>query len=158
MNIKKSIELHTNLSLSYLPMRENTVRQIYDSIRYHLPLAQKKYRISVFSDKQEIRTLVPNFYRQSKKDKNRMISHKVKPSLVTNFSAPENSFDKGLTNNHIALWQSMVGIMSRSWDVGSGSGRVFFKRWKISIHRVMCCLFFGADAGKCRGGQCAAST
>ena len=103
---KKSIELHTNLSLSYLPMRENTVRQIYDSIRYHLPLAQKKYRISVFSDKQEISTLVPNFYRQSKKDKNRMISHKVKPPLVTNFSAPENSFDKGLTNNHIALWQS----------------------------------------------------
>ena len=39
---KKSIELHTNFSLSYLPMRENTVRQIYDSIRYHLPSAQKK--------------------------------------------------------------------------------------------------------------------
>ena len=49
---KKSIEFHTNLSLSYLPMRENTVRQIYDTVRYYLPVAQKKYRIGVFSDKQ----------------------------------------------------------------------------------------------------------
>ena len=122
---KKSIELHTNFSLSYLPMRENTVRQIYDSIRYHLSLAQKKYRISVFSDKQEISTLVPNFYRQSKKDKNRMISHKVKPPLVTNFSAPENSFDKGLTNNHIALWQS------HGWYYEQKLGRWEWQRARI---------------------------
>lgn len=47
---KQSVELHTNLSLSYLPMRENTVLHIYDSVRYHLPSAQKKYSISVFSD------------------------------------------------------------------------------------------------------------
>lgn len=122
---KKSFELHTNLSLSYLPMRENTVRQIYDSIRYHLPSAQKKYRISVFSDKQEISTLVPNFYRQSRKDKNRMILHKVKPPLVTNVSAPENSFDKGLTNNHIALWQS------HGWYYEQKLGRWEWQRARI---------------------------
>ena len=29
---KKSIALYTNLSLSYLPMRENTVIQVYDSV------------------------------------------------------------------------------------------------------------------------------
>ena len=58
---QKRVEIHTNLSLSYLPMRENTVRQIYDSIRNHLPAKQKKYRISVFSDGKEISTLVPNF-------------------------------------------------------------------------------------------------
>ncbi len=105
-NRKKSIEIYTNLSLSYLPMREHTVRQIYDSVRYYLPSAQKKYRISMFSDGQEISTLVPNFYRQSAKDKNRMIVHNVKTPLVKNISAPQQSFDKGLANNHIALWQS----------------------------------------------------
>ena len=103
---KKSIELYTNLSLSYLPLREHTVRLIYDSVRYHLPAAQKKYRIAIFSDKQEISNLVPNFYRQSAKDKNRMAAHKVKKPLVANVSAPVQSFDRGLKNNHIALWQS----------------------------------------------------
>lgn len=103
---KKTIEIHTNLSLSYLPMRENTVRQIYDSIRNHLPAEQKKYRITVFSDGKEISTLIPNFHRQKTKDRSRMIAHKVKKPLVTNVSSPATSFDKGLTNNHIALWQS----------------------------------------------------
>lgn len=103
---KKSIELYTNLSLSYLPMRENTIRLIYDSVCYHLPAAQKKYRIGVFSDQQEISNLVPNFHRQSAKNKNRMIAHKVKTPLVSNVSAPMSGFDKGLANNHIALWQS----------------------------------------------------
>lgn len=103
---KKSIEFHTNLSLSYLPMRESTIRQIYDSVRFYLPAAQKKYRIGVLSDGQEISNLIPNFYRDKYKDKNRMISQKVKIPLVSDISTPVNSFDKGLTNNHIALWQS----------------------------------------------------
>lgn len=103
---KKRIEFHTNLSLSYLPMRENTVQLIYDSVRYHLPTEHKKYHISVFSDKQEISNLVPNLYRNKGKDKSRIISHKVKTPLVSNASAPIQKFEKGLTNNHIAMWQS----------------------------------------------------
>src|SRR5690554_2323721 len=51
---KRSIEFHTNLSLSYLPMREKTVQLIYDSTRFHLPPDYKKFRIAVFSDRQEI--------------------------------------------------------------------------------------------------------
>lgn len=124
-NRKKSVEFHTNLSLSYLPMRENTIQLIYDSVRYYLPSAQKKYRISVFSDKQEISTLVPNFYRQSAKDKNRMIAHKVKTPLVKNISAPQQSFDKGLANNHIALWQS------HGWYYEQKLGRWEWQRARI---------------------------
>ncbi len=122
---KKSIEFHTNLSLSYLPMRENTVRQIYDSVRFYLPAAQKKYRISIFSDKQEISTLVPNFYRQSAKDKSRLITHNVKTPLTTNISAPIQSFGKGLTNNHIALWQS------HGWYYEQKLGRWEWQRARI---------------------------
>src|SRR5690554_1758820 len=103
---RKSIELHTNLPLSYLPMRDMTVHRIYDSIRYYLPPARKKYRISVFSDQQEISHLIPNHFRSKQRDRNRLISHKVKIPLVTNISAPAGSFGKGLQNNHIALWQS----------------------------------------------------
>src|SRR5690554_102098 len=42
---KKSIEFHTNLTLSYIPMREHTVGLVYDSVRYYLPVEQKKYHI-----------------------------------------------------------------------------------------------------------------
>lgn len=104
---KKTIELYTNLSLSYLPMRENTVSLIYDSIRFYLPQKQKNYRIKVFSDRQEISELVPNFYRRNiPKNKDRILAHRVKTPLITKLSAPEKTFDKGLTNNHIALWPS----------------------------------------------------
>lgn len=75
---KKNVQFYTNLSLSYLPMRESTVMHIYDSIRYHLPPAQKKYLISVFSDGQEISYLIPNYFRSTQKDKSRMIAHRIK--------------------------------------------------------------------------------
>ncbi|MEA4917433.1 xanthan lyase [Proteiniphilum sp.] len=103
---KKNVQFYTNLSLSYLPMRESTVMHIYDSIRYHLPPAQKKYLISVFSDGQEISYLIPNYFRSTQKDKSRMIAHRIKKPLVFNTSSPAGNFDKGLQNNHIALWQS----------------------------------------------------
>ena len=122
---KKSVELHTNLSLSYLPMRENTVLHIYDSVRYHLPPAQKKYHISVFSDGQEISHLIPNFFRSKQKDKNRMIAHRVKKSLVSNTSSPAGDFDKGLQNNHIALWQS------HGWYYEQKLGRWEWQRARI---------------------------
>src|SRR5690554_589932 len=78
---RKTIEFHTNLALSYLPMRESTVRLVYDSVRYHLPHKQKKYLLSVFSDGEEISHLIPNFHRNKQPDKNRIISHKVKTPL-----------------------------------------------------------------------------
>lgn len=122
---KKSVEFFTNLSLSYLPMRENTVLHIYDSVRYFLPAAQKKYRISVFSDGQEISHLIPNFFRSKQKDKNRMIAHKVKKPLVSNISSPTGDFDKGLLNNHIALWQS------HGWYYEQKLGRWEWQRARI---------------------------
>ena len=72
---KKTIELYTNLSLSFLPMRENTVSLIYDSIRFYLPQEQQHYRLNVFSDGQEISELVPNIYRKNiPKNKDRIIA------------------------------------------------------------------------------------
>ncbi|WP_298649302.1 xanthan lyase, partial [uncultured Proteiniphilum sp.] len=122
---KKSVELHTNLALSYLPMRENTVLHIYDSVRYHLSPEQKKYQVSVFSDGQEISHLVPNFFRNKQKDKNRMIAPRVKKPLVSNNSSPAGDFEKGLQNNHIALWQS------HGWYYEQKLGRWEWQRARI---------------------------
>ena len=122
---RKSIEFHTNLTLSYLPMRETTVRLVYDSVRYHLPTEHKKYLIRVLSDGEEISHLVPNFHRDKHLDKNRIISHKVKTPLVKNISKPVESFDKGLQNNHIALWQS------HGWYFEQKLGRWEWQRARI---------------------------
>lgn len=121
---KKSIEFHTNLSLSYLPMREGTVRLIYDSTRFHLPPAHKKFRVAVFSDRQEISHLVPNFYREKQIDKNRLIAHKVKTPLVTRVSDPSGK-PKGLQNNHLAVWQS------HGWYYEQKLGRWEWQRARI---------------------------
>ena len=103
---KKTVELYVNPALSYLPMRENTVRHIYDSVRQYLPEQMKKYRLGIYSEKQEISSLIPNFYRSDHKDKSRLFAPKVRTPLVTNLSDPAGEAGKGLKNNHIALWQS----------------------------------------------------
>ena len=122
---KRSVELYTNLALSYLPMRDHTVYHIYDSIRYYLPQDQKKYRISVFSDGEEISHLVPNYFRGKQKDKNRIIAHKVKTPLITPLSDPSAPYNKGLQNNHIALWQS------HGWYYEQKLGRWEWQRARI---------------------------
>ena len=122
---KKRIAFYTNLSLSYLPMRKHTVQLIYDSVRFHLPAKQKKYLIAVISDDQEISLLVPNFYRDRQRDKNRIITHKIKTPLVTDLSTPAGTFSKGLQNNHIALWQS------HGWYYEQKLGRWEWQRARI---------------------------
>lgn len=122
---KKSIEFHTNLSLSYLPMRDETVQLIYDSVRFHLPLEFKKFRIAVFSDKQEISHLVPNFFRNKQIDKNRLIAHRVNTPLVMRVSDPSIIPTKGLQNNHLAIWQS------HGWHYEQKLGRWEWQRARI---------------------------
>lgn len=126
INRKKVIELHTNLALSYLPMREQTVQLIYDSVRIYLPTKYKKYELKLFTDKQDIRQLVPNIYRNRiEKDKNRIYSNKVKTPLVKNISSPVQSFPEGLNNNHIAMWQS------HGWYYEQKLGRWEWQRARI---------------------------
>ena len=104
---EKTIEIYAGLPLSYMPMREDIVNSIYDSIRYYLPQQQKKYTLSVFTDQQEITNLIPNYHRQTIiKDKSRIQTHKVVTPLTKNISSPLPLFTKGLGNNHIAMWQS----------------------------------------------------
>lgn len=86
---KKTVDFYANLTLSYMPMRETLVVQIYDSVRQYLPAKQKKYRLGVFTDGREISSLVPNYYRQADKDKSRQIAHDIKIPLKTNWFSTE---------------------------------------------------------------------
>lgn len=124
-NKKQKIRFDTNLSLSYLPMRENLVVQIYDSVRYYLPVEKKSYILEVYSDGVEISHLIPNFYRNKNKDKSRLIANKVKRPLTYSVSNPAGDFEKGLQNNHIALWQS------HGWYYEQKLGRWEWQRARI---------------------------
>ncbi|MDD4727331.1 MAG: xanthan lyase [Dysgonamonadaceae bacterium] len=104
---EKKVDVYAKLTLSYMPMREKTVKTIYDSIRYHLPQQQKNYTLSVYTDQKEISDLIPNSHRIiNKKDLHRSQAHKVTAPLVKNISSPYTHLTKGLANNHIAMWQS----------------------------------------------------
>ncbi|MDD4777863.1 MAG: xanthan lyase [Fermentimonas sp.] len=122
---KKNIKLITNLSLSYLPMRDHLVQQIYDSVRDYLPKDKNSYLIEIYSDNAEINHLIPNFYRSKNKDRNRIINNKVNKPLVYPVSNPAGDFKNGLQNNHIALWQS------HGWYYEQKLGRWEWQRARI---------------------------
>ena len=104
---KKTIRVYAGIPLSYMPMREESVNSIYDSIYHYLPQQQKAYALSVLTDQQEITNLIPNYHRKSTSlDKERLQAHKVSAPLTKNISSPIGSITKGLENNHIAMWQS----------------------------------------------------
>ena len=107
-NKKKAMNIYADINLSYMPFTEENISKIENSTLQILPETQKKYKINIFTDGQNIRNLIPNIYRQSyKKDKSKVFANKAPNSpLVSNISTPYNEIKNGLSNRHIALWQS----------------------------------------------------
>lgn len=104
---EKKVEVYVGIPLSYMPIRENTINAIYDSILYHLPQLHKKYELFVYTDQVELSQLIPNFHRTTNnKDNDRVNTHKVSVPLTKNISSPILNKNKGLENNHLAVWQS----------------------------------------------------
>lgn len=121
---KKVFEVYSNLALSYLPMRDATVNEIYNGMRRVVPQNYKKYNVRVFSDGKEISTFIPNFYLTKTKDKTRFFKNTSKKPLVTNLSSPVN-IKQGLSGNHIALWNS------HGWYYEQKLGRWEWQRARI---------------------------
>ncbi len=105
---KKEILIYANTTLSYLPFTEKTVKEIETSASEILSDKQKNFKINIITDGQNIRDLVPNFYRESfKKDNSKIFANKTSNiPLISNISSPITAYTNGLTNRHIALWQS----------------------------------------------------
>ncbi|KAA4226804.1 xanthan lyase, partial [Bacteroides ovatus] len=67
----------------------------------------RNYQLTIYADGIPIEDLVPNFYRNKKKDKERLslnVDYKGAP-WVKNTSRP-NEISRGLQDRHIAIWQS----------------------------------------------------
>ena len=89
------------------PSRPETVENIYNQVKELLPGPVHYYQLTIYADGKPIEDLVPNFYRNKKKDKERLslnIDYKGAP-WVKNISRP-NEISRGLQNRHIAIWQS----------------------------------------------------
>ena len=82
------------------------VESIYSQVKALLPDHLRRYEVSIETDGRPIEELVPNFFRQGKKDHTRQLheTYKGEP-WVKNISRPYTA-EQGLEGNHIALWQS----------------------------------------------------
>ncbi len=96
---KGTIILEMSRAFSYLPFREELVKQAYDTIRAILPSKLKGRKISIRSNGYEIGTLVPyaqHHYRFTTRNTTPLVS----------LENPLYRPTQGLQNRHIALWQS----------------------------------------------------
>lgn len=104
---RKTIAIYATESFAYQPFLPETVETIYNQIKEILPGPVHYYNMTIYADDKPIEDLVPNIYRNKKKDKERLsldIDYKGAP-WVKNISRP-NEISRGLQDRHIALWQS----------------------------------------------------
>ena len=104
---RKTIAIPASESFAYQPFRPETVEAVYNQVKELLPGPVHYYRLTIFADGKPIEELIPNIYRNKKKDKERMslkTDYKDK-AWVKNISRP-NEISRGLQDRHIAIWQS----------------------------------------------------
>jgi len=102
---KKQLQLYANVNASYIPFREDNVKEIYQHVRSILPDEFANSKIKIFANKKPIEELVPLALQSKKNKKIKTFSQKVKIPLITRISEPYIPTN-GLQNRHIALWQS----------------------------------------------------
>ena len=106
---------------------EASVSRIYSDIKELLPAPYKKYTLKVMVDGHDIAYLVPNAFRNGKKDRSRLWrTENQEQPWVYNLSRPFTP-TAGLDGEHIALWQSH----GRYWDANK-------QMWKWQRPRLFC--------------------
>ena len=102
---RRKLDIHPSATFGYQPFTPETVEQIYNYLKSHLPGPVNYYDITVYADGKPIEELIPNQLRR-KKDKSRLWKREYKGDAWTrNISRPYTA-EKGLEGRHIALWQS----------------------------------------------------
>lgn len=102
---QQSIRLFANSNCSYFPFREEDVEEIYKKIRQLIPNYNTRQTIQLITDGQPIEQLIPDIYLNKKKEKTFRPGKAQTPPLITRTSSSYIP-KKGLSNRHIALWQS----------------------------------------------------
>lgn len=104
---KKELTIFASPDFACQPFRPNIVTAIYRHISQILPGPVNNFRLTLITDGRTIESLIPNSFRERKKDRSRLFTDIKDASApwVENISRP---FDitRGLSGRHIALWQS----------------------------------------------------
>ncbi len=109
---RSRVRIYTSVGLSYYPFREQNLQAMYDSVRAVLPSEYRKARIELYTDKREVRELIPMAYRTDadflkqvrKKKIVPFVNRSERPLVMRQSAAVVPS--QGLAGRHIALWQS----------------------------------------------------
>lgn len=104
---RKTIAIHASESFAYQPFRPETVEAVYNQVKELLPGPVHYYRLTIFADGKPIEELIPNIYRNKKKDKERMsLKTDYKGAAWVKNISRSNEISRGLQDRHIAIWQS----------------------------------------------------
>ena len=98
-----SVDIYTSVELAYYPMRPESVKNIYESVRKRLPEKNKNSKLRIYANGKLIEELIPLYYNDNA-SAHRFINRSETP-LITRISSISKP-TQGLTNRHIALWQS----------------------------------------------------
>ena len=107
------MRIYASDGLSYYPVREDNLRAMGDSIRAILPKKHKKKSLEFHSAGQSLDTYIPYGHRSSTKGITPFVNNSNGGQLVR--AERPYEITKGLTDRHIALWQSH----GRYFDVGA---------------------------------------
>ena len=106
---EKTLTVYLNKPFSYVPFREENVRQTYTLLKKFLGHSFRKYKLIIFTLNEPIEQLIPNFFRSdsSRYDFSRLpkLPEKRPDPVVQNISRTWK-VDKGLYNRNIGLWPS----------------------------------------------------
>jgi hypothetical protein len=103
------IRLHADKQLAYAPFREESIDSLLRGMGSGLPAPYDSYQLELYSDRVNVRDLVPNYYRSSPRNLDRRRSpgqlNRKSPPLVRKLSSPHLE-ESSLYNLNIALWHS----------------------------------------------------
>lgn len=102
---KKSIRLFFSTPVSHIPMRQDDVELLENSVKDVLGEEFKEYKLSFFSFGYELNSLIPNAYRNGvARDVGRMSQHGHRIPVVR--KGDGFTSQQALCQNNIALWHS----------------------------------------------------
>ena len=104
---RKTVHLYADERFAYQPFRPESCQRIYQDLHNLLPKELRSYDVKLTTSGQLIESLVPNYYRTGKEDKNRLLKQLKSDTApwVQRTSRPYEA-KRGLEGSHIALWQS----------------------------------------------------
>ncbi len=102
----RKLDVYVSLRLAYIPLRPDNVQRLYNDFKNIIPSEYKNYKLTILSGERAIEQLIPNYYNPDKDAKRLFgrLEYKGNP-WTKNLSHPFTP-TKGLSNRHIALWQS----------------------------------------------------